>query len=45
MPPVMLGLGFVITGNLAWLPVLMVGEMLAATGVPAFAANIFKNLK
>lgn len=45
MPVMMISLGFVITGNTAWVPALMVGEFTAAAGILVFAANLYKNLK
>jgi hypothetical protein len=45
LPVMMVALGFLLTGNTAVVPVLVVSEFVAAAGVLVFAANIFLNLK
>jgi cbb3-type cytochrome oxidase subunit 1 len=45
LPVMMTALGLVLFGRMEVVPVLVLGEITAALGVAAFAANLFINLK
>lgn len=45
LPPMMVALAMVVTGQPQAVPVLVAGEMVAAVAVLVFAANLFINLK
>lgn len=45
LPVMMTALGFALSGNMAWLPALVVSEIVAALAILVFAANLFINLK
>lgn len=45
LPPMMVALALVVTGQPQAVPVLVAGEMVAAVAVLVFAANLFINLK
>jgi hypothetical protein len=45
LPVMMTALGLVLFGRMEVVPVLVLGEITAALGIAAFAANLFINLK
>jgi hypothetical protein len=45
LPVMMTGLGLVLFGRMEVVPAMVVGEIAAALGIAAFAANLFINLK